>query len=261
MKQKNDWLSAVAQVSPGWAWQYRFLFSRSGVAVLLTVLVLSLGARAFAQPAGPNILTPAQVVVFDQLVMAAKKVDPVFIQAQLTEGQKRAELSPLGTVTGNLSAGAGVSLGNSGGFDQVQPGYRLSASAGVDLAALARTFTKSNKAQLDALTNSTSAAGRDLRVRVLQAYTAYLSAVRGAGVASDALEVSTAALNQQQARALAGAATGVEVLRAAQSKNSADAALYDANLRLAVSKQQLAAITGLTLAELDRVLSGVKPRP
>lgn len=259
--KKTDWLSPVEEFSPFAADRFRFLFSRSGVAVLLAVLVLSLGARAFAQPAGPNILTPAQVVVFDQLVMAAKKVDPVFIQAQLTEGQKRAELSPLGTVTGNLSAGAGVSLGNSGGFDQVQPGYRLSASAGVDLAALARTFTKSNKAQLDALTNSTSAAGRDLRVRVLQAYTAYLSAVRAGGVASDALEVARAALAQQQARAQAGAATGVDVMRAAQQQNSAAAGVYDANLNLAVAQQQLAALTGLTLAELDRVLNGAKPKP
>lgn len=258
---KREWLSSMEVVSPGWARQYRFLFSRTGLAVLLALVVLGLGAQAFAQPAGPNILTPQQVGAFDQLVMYAKKVDPQFIQAQATEAQKRAELSPLSAVSANVSAGAGVTLGNVSSFDQVAPGYRLSASAGVDLAALARSMTGSNRAQLDALTNSTSAAGRELRVRVLQSYTAYLSAVRAAGVASDALEVAAAAMNQQQARASAGAATGVDVLRAAQSRNSADAGLYDANLRLAVTKQQLAAVTGLTLAELDRVLLGVKPRP
>ena len=51
------------------------------------------------------------------------------------------------------------------------------------------------------------------------------------------------------------------MLKAAQARNSADAALYDANLKLAVAKQQLAAIAGLTLGQLDAVLNGVKPKP
>ena len=54
---------------------------------------------------------------------------------------------------------------------------------------------------------------------------------------------------------------GPNILTPAQVQNSADAALYDANLRLAVAKQQLSALTGLNLGELDAVLAGVKPRP
>ena len=80
-------------------------------------------------------------------------------------------------------------------------------------------------------------------------------------MASDALEVAAAALGQQQARANAGTVTGVDVLKAAQERNRADAAVYDANLQLAVSKQQVSAVTGLTLSALDKLLSGAKPRP
>jgi outer membrane protein TolC len=217
---------------------------------------LALPVPALAQ-GGPNILTAPQVAAFELLVSAAKQVDPTFLQSVATEAQKRAELSPLGAVT--LNAATTLTVGTATGFDQVAPAFRLSAS--VDLVKLTQSLTKANTPQLALLTNSTNAAGRDLRVKVLQTYTAYLSAVRAAGVASDTLEVAAAALNQQQARASAGAATGVDVLKSAQSKNQADAAVYDANLRLAVSQQQLAAITGLTLADVNKVLAGSKPRP
>ena len=257
--KKTDWLSPVEQFSPFAASRLRLLFSKTGLAVLLALFVLGLAAQARAQEPGPNILTPAQVQVFDQLVFQAKKVDPALLAANAQDAQKRAELSPLSALNVSAGASVGTTLSSSNGFDQVAPGVRLSAS--VDLNRLAGSFSKSNRAQLDALTASTSAAGRDLRVRVLQAYTAYLSAIRAAGTASDSLEVARAALRQAQARAAAGAATGVDVLKSAQVQNSADAALYDANLRLAVAKQQLSALTGLNLGELDSVLSGVKPRP
>lgn len=258
---------ALRQVSPGWARQYEAWAElwlnlpvrvRWALALAFVLLALFLNSGGRAQGA-PNILTPQQVAVFDRLVGEAKRTDPAFLGAQATDAQKRAELGPLGAVSGSLSAGAGLTLSNQGGFDQVAPSVRLSVS--VDLPKLIAGATGANRAQLEALTASTSAAGRDLRVRVLQAYTAYLSAVRAAGVAADSLEVARAALAQAQARASAGAATGVDVLKAAQSKNSADAALYDSNLRLAVTKQQLASITGLTLSQLDAVLSGAKPKP
>lgn len=257
-RQRTDWLSPVEQFSPFAASRFRFLFSRTGAAVVVALFVLGLAVQARGQGA-PNVLTSAQVQVFDQLVLQAKKVDPVFLSANAQDAQKRAELSPLGAVNVSAGVSAGTSLTTSGGFDQVSPGVRLSAS--VDVLKLAGSLTRSNRAQLDALTASTNAAGRELRVRVLQAYTAYLSAVRAAGTAADSLEVAEAALRQAQARAGAGAATGVDVLKAAQAKNSADAALYDANLRLAVAKQQLSAITGLNLGVLDSVLTGVKPKP
>ena len=259
----------LRQISPGWARQYEAWAElwlnlpvrvRWALALAFLLLALFLNSGGRAQGA-PNILTAQQVAAFEQLVGAAKKVDAAYLQSLATDAQKRAELSPVSAVTANLSAGAGVGfdLTTSGGFDQVRPAVRL--AVGVDLVKLATSATGANAAQLTALTASTSAAGRDLRVRVLQAYTAYLSAVRAAGVAADSLEVGAAALRQAQARAAAGAATGVDVLKAAQARNSADANLYDANLRLAVAKQQLAAIAGLTLSQLDAVLSGAKPKP
>ena len=256
---ESDAFSSVAAFSPYAARWLRFWLSRAGLAVLLVLVVLGLCSRGYAQVGAPHILGAAQVAAFEQLVTAAKGVDPQFLQAQATEAQKRGELSPIGAVSATM--GVGVSLGTSGGFDQVTPGYRLSASLGVDLVSLSRRLDSTNAAQLAALTASTSAAGRDLRVRVLQAFTAYLSAVRAAGVAADALELAGAALQQQQARAVAGVSTGVDVLRASQARNSADADLYDANLRLAVAKQQLSAITGLTMPGLDRALTGAKPTP
>lgn len=254
--KKTDW-AAESRFSPyagGWL---RFWFSRSGLAVFLALLVFGLGARALGQ----SVLTAAQVSAFDALVGAAKGVDPQYLKARADEAQKRGELSPLGAVSAGVSAGAGVNLGSQSGFDQVTPGYRLNASVNLDLKALTQSVRGANAAQIEALTNSTSAAARDLRVRVLQSYTGYLSAVRAAGVASDALELARASLGQAQARAQAGAATGVDVMRAAQQVNAAAAEVYDRNLSLAVSKQQLSAITGLTLSELDRALIGAKPKP
>lgn len=246
-RKKTDWLSPAEQFSPFAASRLRFLLSRTGAAVLVALFVLGLAAQARAQRAsvvigaaltktepGPNILTPAQVAVFDQLVLQAKKVDPTFLGQAAQEGQKRAELSPLAAVNVSAGASVGTALNSSTGFDQVTPGVRLSAT--VDLKQLFGSLTGKNRAQLEALTASTNAAGRDLRVRVLQAYTAYLSAIRAAGTAADSL-------------------------KAAQARNSADAALYDANLRLAVAKQQLSAITGLNLGQLESLLLGVKPRP
>ena len=75
--------------------------SRFRAAVLF--LALTLPAPALGQ-AGPNVLTTAQVAAFEQLVSAAKSVDPTYLQAQAAELQKRAELSPLGAV--NVSAPA-----------------------------------------------------------------------------------------------------------------------------------------------------------
>lgn len=259
----------MRQVSPGWARYYEALAEfwlnlpvrvRWALALAFVLLALFLNSGGRAQGA-PNILTAQQVAAFEQLMSAAKKVDPAFLQAQATDQQKRAELSPLSAITANVSAGAGLGtdLTTSGGFDQVRPSVRL--AVGVDLVKLATSATGANAAQVAALTASTSAAGRELRVRVLQAFTAYLSAVRAAGVAADALEVAQAAFRQAQARASAGAVTGVEVLKASQSVNAADADVYDANLRLAVAKQQLSAITSLTLSELDTVLTGAKPKP
>jgi outer membrane protein TolC len=235
-------------------WQ-RICTLSTGLLVLAFVL---LSGHGQAQGA-PNVLTAAQVAAFESLVGAAKKVDPSYLQAQATDAQKRSDLSALSAVSGTLSAGAGVTMNSAGGFDQVLPSFRLSLS--VDLPKLAGAATGANTPQLVALTASTSGAARDLRVRVLQAYVSYLSAVRSAGVAADALEVATAAVSQAQLRAQAGVLTGLDVMKAAQGRNSADAALYGANLSLAVAKQQLSAISGLTLAELDGVLQGAKPRP
>ena len=268
---KRKWrevrFETLRQVSPGWARQYEAWAElwlnlpvrvRWALALAFVLLALFLNSGGRAQGA-PNILTAQQVAAFEQLVGAAKKVDPAFLQSLATDAQKRAELSPVSAVTANLSAGAGLTLSSAGGFDQVAPNVRL--AVGVDLTKLIAGASGANRAQLEALTASTSAAGRDLRVRVLQVYTAYLSAVRAAGVAADSLEVGAAALRQAQARAAAGAATGVDVLKAAQARNAADANLYDANLKLAVAKQQLSAVTGLTLSQLDAVLSGAKPKP
>ncbi len=225
-------------------------------ALTLVLALAPLPAQA-QTPAGgaPNVLTTQQVTVFNNLVAQAKENDPAYLKARAQELAGRTDAGVFGAVTGN----AAVTLSTSGGFDQVAPGARL--SVGVDLNKLFAAATGGNAAQVQALTASTSAAARDLRVRVLRAYTCYLYAIRAAGVAADALELGRAAVGQARARAAAGAATGVDVLRARQQENQADASLYQANLNLAVAKQELAAVVGVDLAELDRLLNGAKPRP
>lgn len=203
----------------------------------------------------PNVLTATQIQVFNNLVAKAKVSDPAYLTAYAKEIQGRGDAGAFGAI----SATGSVTLATSGGFDQVSPGARL--SVGVDLQKLYAAATGGNRAQLAALTASTSAAAQELKVRVLQAYTAYLYAIRAAGVAADGLELNRAAVSQATARAQAGAATGVDVLRAKQQENQADAGLYQANLNLAVAKQQLAAVVGVELTELDTLLTGAKPRP
>lgn len=227
---------------------------------VLFVLFLSLSPLASAQ--GQTVLTQYQVTVFETLMSRAKLVDPTFLQARAQEVKGRAENSAASAISASAGlslSGGSVQLAGVKGYDQVTPGSRLNVS--VDLGRLIAATSGANRAQLDALTASTSAAGRELRVRVLEAYTAYLSAIRQAGNAADVLTVAQASVRQQNARAQAGASTSVDVMKAMQEQNRADADLYDANLRLAVAKQRLASICGLNLGELDAILSGAKPKP
>ena len=253
-KRQADYWEVSNMVTPGFGRVFQIFYSRKGWPMWIIVLLVVLASKVFAQGA-PNILTAQQVAVFDQLVSSAKKADPSYLGTLQKEQLGRLTASPLAAI----SATGSVGLSTSSGFDQVTPGARLAVS--VDLKQLYTGLTGQNAAQLSVLTASTSQAGRDLRVKVLQAYTGYLYAIRSAGIAADGLELANAETLQQRARAAAGAATGVDVMKAAQGQNSADAGLYQANLNLAVSKQQLAAVVGLELGQLDALLLGVKPKP
>ena len=74
--------------------------------------------------------------------------------------------------------------------------------------------------------------------------------------ASDGLEAKDAEQKQVQARAQVGAATGADVLRAADARGQAKLAVYRANLDLVNRKQELAAIVGVELKELNTILKG-----
>lgn len=131
-------------------------------ALTLVLALAPLPAQA-QTPAGgaPNVLTTQQVTVFNNLVAEAKVNDPTYMKARAQELAGRGDAGVFGAVTGN----AAVTLSTSGGFDQVAPGARL--SVGVDLNKLFAAATGGNAAQVQALTASTSAAARDLRVRVV----------------------------------------------------------------------------------------------
>ena len=216
-----------------WMWKWS---ARAG---LLSGAFLGL---ASAQTA----LSSEQVSTFERLVKEAVTNDGPYLSALVDVETAKVASSPLSAV--NASAGFSVA----GDFEQFQsPSYRLGLS--VDLAKL---FSSGNGAAQRSLDARVNAARGQVRVKVLNAYTAYLygrQAVRGA---SDGLEAKDAEQKQVQARAQVGAATGADVLRAADARGQAKLAVYRANLDLVNRKQELAAIVGVELKELNAILKG-----
>ena len=210
-----------------------------GARALLVVLCLTLGTAR-----GQTALSSEQAGSFERLVKEAVTNDGAYLGALSDLETARVASSPLAAV----GASAGFSM--AGDFEQFQsPSYRLGLS--VDLAKL---FSSGNGAVQKGLDARVNAARRQVRVRVLNSYTAYLYQRQAVQGAADGLEAKDADLRGTQAKAQVGAATGAEVLGAADSRGQAKLALYRANLDLAVRKQELAAIVGLELKELDAML-------
>ena len=204
----------------------------------LLCLVLLSSARA------QTALSLEQIGIFERLVREAVTNDGAYLSALVDLETAKVASSPLSAVSGT----AGFSV--AGDFEQFQsPSYRLGVS--VDLSKLFSSGSGTAQKSLDARVN---AARAQVRVRVLSAYTAYLYGRQAVQVASDGLEAADAALKQVQAKAQVGAATGAEVLRAADARGQAKLAVYRANLDLVLRKQELAAGVGVELKELNSIL-------
>jgi len=191
-------------------------------------------------------LSSEQVSTFERLVKEAVTNDGPYLSALVDLETAKVASSPLSAV--NASAGFSVA----GDFEQFQsPSYRLGLS--VDLAKL---FSSGNGAAQRSLDARVNAARGQVRVKVLNAYTAYLYQRQAVQVASDGLEAKDAEQKQVQAKAQVGAATGADVLRAADARGQAKLAVYRANLDLVNRKQELSAIVGVELKELNTILKG-----
>ncbi len=209
-----------------------------GFAVFLALVASSSKAQ--------TALTSQQISVFEKLVTEAISNDGAYLTALVDIETAKASSSPLAAV--NATAGFDVA----GDFEQFKtPSYRLGLS--VDLAKLFSGGNGTVQKNLDARVN---AARAQVRVKVLNSYTAYLYQRQAVQVASDGLETKDAEQKQVQAKAQVGAATGADVLRAADARGQAKLAVYRANLDLAVRKQELAAVVGLELKELNAALKG-----
>jgi len=216
-----------------WMWKWS---ARAG---LLSGAFLGL---ASAQTA----LSSEQVSTFERLVKEAVTNDGPYLSALVDVETAKVASSPLSAV--NASAGFSVA----GDFEQFQsPSYRLGLS--VDLAKL---FSSGNGAAQRSLDARVNAARGQVRVKVLNAYTAYLYQRQAVQVASDGLEAKDVEQKQVQAKAQVGAATEAEVLKAADARGQAKLAVYRANLDLVVRKQELSAIVGVELKELNTILKG-----
>jgi len=195
------------------------------------------------QAQAATALTDKQTKDYGELVKIALERDPAVLTARANRQAADVDKSALGAV--NASAGFDLA----GDFEQIKtPSYRLSMS--VDLAAL----FKDNTTYFAALNAQTIQAGNAVRVRVLQAYAAYLYALENAAVAGDALEARSAEMRTLEAKAKVGAATNAEVLGGAERVSQGRLAIFKANLDLAVSKQNLASSAGVSLSELGNVL-------
>jgi len=191
-------------------------------------------------------LSSEQVSTFERLVKEAVTNDGPYLSALVDVETAKVASSPLSAV--NASAGFSVA----GDFEQFQsPSYRLGLS--VDLAKL---FSSGNGAAQRSLDARVNAARGQVRVKVLNAYTAYLYQRQAVQVASDGLEAKDVEQKQVQAKAQVGAATEAEVLKAADARGQAKLAVYRANLDLVVRKQELSAIVGVELKELNTILKG-----
>jgi len=208
--------------------------------ILTLTAVVSL---ILAQAQAATALTDKQTKDYGELVKIALERDPAVLTARANRQAADVDKSALGAV--NASAGFDLA----GDFEQIKtPSYRLSMS--VDLASL----FKDNTPYFAALNAQTIQAGNAVRVRVLQAYAAYLYALENAAVAGDALEARSAEMRTLEAKAKVGAATNAEVLGGAERVSQGRLAIFKANLDLAVSKQNLASSAGVSLSELGNVL-------
>ena len=208
--------------------------------ILTLTAVVSL---ILAQAQAATALTDKQTKDYGELVKIALERDPAVLTARANRQAADVDKSALGAV--NASAGFDLA----GDFEQIKtPSYRLSMS--VDLAAL----FKDNTTYFAALNAQTIQAGNAVRVRVLQAYAAYLYALENAAVAGDALEARSAEMRTLEAKAKVGAATNAEVLGGAERVSQGRLAMFKANLDLAVSKQNLASSAGVSLSELSTIL-------
>jgi len=191
-------------------------------------------------------LSSEQVSTFERLVKEAVTNDGPYLSALSDLETAKVASSPLSAV----NATAGFTM--TGDFEQFQsPSYRLGLS--VDLAKL---FSSGNSAAQKSLEARVNAARGQVRVKVLGAYTAYLYGRQAVQGASDGLEAKDAEQKQVQAKAQVGAATGADVLRAADARGQAKLAVYRANLDLVNRKQELSAIVGVELKELNAILKG-----
>ena len=191
-------------------------------------------------------LSSEQVSTFERLIKEAVTNDGSYLSALVDLETAKVASSPLSAV----NASAGFSM--TGDFEQFQsPSYRLGLS--VDLAKL---FSGGNGAAQKSLEARVNAARGQVRVKVLSAYTGYLYQRQAVQGASDGLEAKDAEQKQMQAKAQVGAATGADVLRAADARGQAKLAVYRANLDLVNRKQELAAIVGVELKELNAILKG-----
>ena len=211
---------------------------RLPVLTLTAVLTLTV-----AQAQAATFLTDKQTKDYGELVKIALERDPAVLTARAERQAADVDKSAWGAV--NASAGFDLS----GDFEQFKtPSYRLSMS--LDLAAL----FKDNTAYFAALNAKTIQAGNAVRVRVLQAFAAYLYALENAAVAGDTLEARSAEIRVLEAKAKVGATTSADVLGGAEKVSQGRLAMFKANLDLAVAKQNLASSAGVSLSELGNVL-------
>lgn len=212
---------------------------------------LCIVSLALAQ-ANQTSFSSADIATYERLVSVAVERDSAVLQARVELQQAQLNESLAGLLSQAVSIDMAVGTSTTT-FEQAKPNYSASLSLDVTKLLTPRVSTvEAKQAALDAQV-------RQLRVRVMQAFTNYKVALVAAQNAASVVESRLKQLEISKLQVKAGALAPGELLRAQDAVNDAQVALYKANGDLLVTKLQLAQVVGVELEDLNALLKGEVP--
>lgn len=188
------------------------------------------------------LFTGAELAVLEQLFATAASHDVSVARANLALEQAAGELELTGRLKDALTVNAGLSL-DGDIYGQAAPKYSINISLDV-----LKLLPDSSASQV--LEAELGAALADTRVRTVQAFIDYKIALENADSVALELESAGAIFKAVSARLEVGEATRSDQLRAQTAVSSSAIALLEANGRVIVTLESLAALVGISPAEL-----------
>ncbi|MCA9839293.1 MAG: TolC family protein [Trueperaceae bacterium] len=210
--------------------------------IVKSLALMALFGFSAAQTNLKALFTGAELAVLEQLVTTAVLHDVNVVRAKLALEQTAGELELTGRLKDALTVNAGLSL-EGDIYGQAMPNYSINISLDVLKLLPDSSANKVLEAELEATL-------ADTRVRTVQAFIDYKIALENADRVALELESAGALFKAVTARLEVGEATRSDQLRAQTVVSSAAVALLEANGRVIVTLESLAAIVGISPADL-----------